>query len=203
MKPKDPHPPSAQSQEKPQRRWVLLDRDGVINQENPGSYILDPEQWVPIPGSAEAIARLREAEIGVIILTNQSAVGRGLLDLSTLESIHLRLKQTLKEAGGDVDGIFFCPHHPDDGCECRKPEAGLIHQAELALGCSLQGAPLIGDQLSDLQAAQRAGCRPILVRTGRGRSVRLEENGLKNISTYDDLSEAVSAILEEIHRTGP
>ena len=180
------------------RGWVLLDRDGVINQENPGSYILDPEQWIPIPGSTEAIARLTEAKIGVVILTNQSAIGRGLLDLPTLEAIHLRLKRTLEEAGGEVAGIFFCPHHPDDGCECRKPKAGLIHQAEAALGCSLQGAPLVGDQLSDLQAAQRAGCRPVLVRTGRGARVALEENGLQQIATYDDLSEAVSAILEEM-----
>ena len=205
MKPIDRrHPPSVQAPDSPARRWVLLDRDGVINQENPGSYILAPEQWIPIPGSVEAIARLQAAEIGVVIVTNQSAIGRGLLDLATLESIHLRLKRTVEEAGGRIAGIFFCPHHPDDGCECRKPNAGLIRQAEAALGCSLHGAPLVGDQLSDLQAAQRAGCRPILVRTGRGDGVALKENGLEEIPTYENLSEVVSAILEEMtHRPKP
>ena len=198
MKPIDRHQaPSVQAPESPARRWVLLDRDGVINQENPGSYILEPDQWIPIPGSVEAIARLRAAGIGVVILTNQSAIGRGLLDLPTLESIHLRLKRTLEKAGGEIAGIFFCPHHPDEGCECRKPNAGLIRQAEAALGCSLHGAPLVGDQLSDLQAARRAGCRPILVRSGRGNSVALKENGLEEIATYENLSEAVSAILED------
>ena len=198
MKSKDIDAPSTEAPQSVVQRWVVLDRDGVINQENPGSYILGAEEWVPIPGSVEAIARLRKARIGVVIVTNQSAIGRGLLDLPTLESIHSRLEKTVEQAGGEVAGIFFCPHLPDAGCGCRKPKAGLIHQAEAALGCSLQGAPMVGDQLSDLQAAQEAGCLPVLVRTGRGGDVALEASGLGDVPTYTNLSEAVNAFLEEV-----
>ena len=178
---------------------MLLDRDGVINQEKPGSYVLQPEEWVPIPGSPEAIARLCEGGLGVIVLTNQSAIGRGLLDLDTLEAIHAKLIRTIEESGGHIAGIFFCPHHPDEDCECRKPKAGLIHQAERSLGCSLEGAPMVGDQSRDLQAARQAGCRPILVRTGRGHEVNADGKELEGVAVYETLSDAVAEILKASH----
>ncbi|MEE3325752.1 MAG: D-glycero-beta-D-manno-heptose 1,7-bisphosphate 7-phosphatase [Myxococcota bacterium] len=197
MQPQSPPLPPARAARSQPLRWVLLDRDGVINQENPGSYILSPDDWIPIPGSPEAIGRLCAAGLRVVILTNQSAVGRGLLDLPTLEAVHAKLLRTIEDAGGKIAGIFFCPHHPDDGCACRKPKAGLFRQAEEALGCSLEHAPMVGDQPSDLQAAQEAGCRPILVRTGPGHALSWIQSEFSDVPIYDDLAEAVTAILEE------
>ncbi len=197
MQPKEPvHPASSPLRSNP-NGWVLLDRDGVINEENRGSYIRSPEEWVPIPGSLDAIRRLCAAGLRVVVLTNQSGVGRGVLDLHALEAIHTRLSDAVTRAGGEIAGIFFCPHHPDEHCPCRKPRPGLIHQAEAAFGCSLKHAPMVGDQLSDMQAAKEAGCHPILVLTGRGGELSLEDNALRDVPVYKDLSEAATAILAE------
>ena len=176
---------------------VLLDRDGVINQEPRGSYITTASEWIPIPGSLEAIGRLTRAGFRVVILSNQSAVGRGVLELSDLDAIHSQLRGAVERAGGHVSGIFYCPHHPEEGCECRKPAPGLIHRAEAVLGFSARGAPMVGDQLSDVLAARRAGCRPVLVRTGRGGEISLDHTELAGVPVYGDLAEAANAILAE------
>ena len=198
MQPGKPIHPDSNPQRSTPSAWVLLDRDGVINEENPGSYIRSPEEWVPIPGSLDAIRRLCEGGLRVVVLTNQSCIGRGLLDLSTLDAIHARLSDAVTHVGGEIAGIFSCPHHPDENCLCRKPRPGLIHQAEAAFGCSLQHAPMVGDQLSDIKAAKDAGCLPILVRTGRGAEWSPDDPLLNGVPVYKNLSEAATAILEQL-----
>ena len=176
-------------------RVIFLDRDGVINQERAGAYIRTPEEWVPIPGSLEAIARLCAAGHEIIILTNQSGLGRGLLTLDDLEAIHTKLVQTVEDHGGHIAGIYFCPHTPTEDCSCRKPKDGLIRLAESELGCRAKNAPFIGDQLTDVKAARSAECRPFLVRTGRGKDIFDEE--LSDVEIHSDLSSAADAILGE------
>lgn len=184
----------------PIKPLVILDRDGVINQDS-DDFIKSPAEFVPISGSLEAIARLNQAGFRVVIASNQSGVARGLLDLAALEAIHQKLHQQLAAVGGHVDGIFFCPHGPDAGCDCRKPLPGLLKQIGEKFGTDLAGAPVIGDSLRDLQSALAVGARPILVRTGKGeRSLAsLAEASvdarLKTVPVYRDLAEAVEALL--------
>ena len=146
---------------------VILDRDGVINQDS-DSYVKSAEEWVPIAGSIEAMARLSRAGWRVVIATNQSGLARGLFDGAALAAMHDKLCGLVEAAGGKVDGIFYCTHGPDAGCECRKPGTGLLQQIEREFAVSLQGCWFVGDSLRDLQAAQRFGCQPVLVRTGKG-----------------------------------
>lgn len=177
-------------------KLVILDRDGVINQDS-DAYIKSPEEWIPIPGSPEAIARLKGAGYTVVVATNQSGVARGYYDLETLEGIHRKMEQTLKAAGGSVDGIFFCPHGPDDGCDCRKPKAGLLRQIEAAFGLDLRDVPVIGDSLRDLQSAEAVGARGILVLTGKGNKTARDPGLDPAVPVYDDLAQAVDALLKE------
>ncbi|MFP4245242.1 MAG: D-glycero-beta-D-manno-heptose 1,7-bisphosphate 7-phosphatase [Ectothiorhodospira sp.] len=148
-------------------RLVILDRDGVINRDSP-DYIKSPQEWIPLPGSLEAIARLTRAGWRVAVATNQSGLARGLFDAATLEAIHDRMRRAVEAAGGRIDCIHHCPHGPDDGCDCRKPRPGLLHRIADDLGVSLAGVPAVGDSARDLEAARAAGCRPLLVRTGNG-----------------------------------
>ena len=175
-------------------RLVILDRDGVINQDS-DNYIKSPEEYIPLPGSLEAIARLNQAGFLVAVATNQSGIGRGLYDQATLDSIHDKLQGLLGGVGGRIDAIFYCPHTPDDHCVCRKPAPGLLQQISEHFGIPLTGVPVIGDAPRDLQAARAVGATPILVRTGKG--LRTLENGgdLDEIPVYDDLAEAVDALL--------
>lgn len=182
---------------------VLLDRDGVVNQEPRGTYLTQTTEWIPIPGSLEAIGRLSRAGYRVVIVTNQSGIGRGTLQVAQLEAIHSELRAGVEREGGQLSGIFYCPHHPDAGCACRKPAPGLIHRAEAVLGCSARGAPMVGDQLSDVLAARRAGCRPLLVRTGRGQEISADDKDLAGVPIYGDLAEAAGAILAERKRSAP
>lgn len=147
-------------------RLVILDRDGVINEDS-DAYIKSPEEWVALPGSAAAIARLNRAGYRVVVATNQSGVARGYFDLATLEAIHQKMRAHLAEAGARLDGLYFCPHGPEDGCDCRKPEAGLVDQIVADYG-DVTRVPMVGDSLRDLQAGVRRGCRPVLVLTGKG-----------------------------------
>lgn len=149
-------------------KLIVLDRDGVINHDS-DAYIRTPDEWRPLPGSLEAIARLNKAGYRVVVATNQSGVARKLFDVATLGAIHTRMHQAVGEAGGRIDAVFFCPHGPDDGCECRKPRPGLFHEILARFGASTNEVHAIGDQLRDLQAAHAAGCRPVLVLTGKGR----------------------------------
>lgn len=177
---------------------VLLDRDGVINHDSP-DYILSPEAWQPIPGSLEAIARLTAAAIPVAICTNQSAIGRGRLNETTLSRIHDKLRTAVAAHGGVISAIYYCPHAPEADCDCRKPAPGLIQQALSAAGVSPAAALMIGDSQRDLTAAQQADVRAWLVRTGNGHATEKNLVAESEIPIFDDLQSAVDAILGEHH----
>lgn len=147
--------------------WVVLDRDGVINSERSGC-VRSVAEWEPIPGSLEAIADLTRAGFKVAVATNQSGLAKGLLTVAELEQIHQKLSDDVAQLGGKIQGIFYCPHDSDSGCDCRKPRTGLLDAIEAHLGADLLGAPMVGDSLKDIQAAKAKGCQPVLVRTGKG-----------------------------------
>lgn len=176
-------------------RLAILDRDGVINQDS-DDFIRTPEQWVPIPGSLEAIARLCRAEYRVVIITNQSGVGRGLYTLDMMNKINTRMFELVSQKGGEIDAVLFCPHAPDAGCECRKPKPALFHELARRLKVNLGGIPAVGDSTRDLEAAAAAGASPVLVRTGKGaetlEAVRDgDDERLKQVPVYDDLASFV------------
>jgi len=147
-------------------KLIILDRDGTINEER-DDYVKSPDEWVPIPGSLEAIARLNHAGWHTVVATNQSGLARGLFDTVTLNAIHTRMNQALATYGGRIDAVFFCPHGPSDGCRCRKPLPGLFELIGERYGVDLADVPLVGDSLRDLQAGAAVGCMPNLVRTGK------------------------------------
>jgi len=181
-------------------RCLLLDRDGVINVDST-DYILDVDEWNPIPGSLEAIAKLTHAGIRVAVCTNQSAVGRGMLSGETLERIHGRMREAIIAAGGQLSGIFFCPHVPEARCNCRKPAPGLIQQALEELNCAADAALFIGDSRRDLEAARRAGVEAWLVRTGNGRAT--EVSLTDRPAVYDDLASAAEKLLRDMNSPEP
>lgn len=176
---------------------VILDRDGVINFDS-DAYIKSAAEWRPIPGSLEAIARLSQAGFTVAVATNQSGLGRGLFNLDDLEAMHAKMEDMLATFGGRLAGVFYCPHHPDDLCECRKPKAGLIDAIEAELGLKAEGAVLVGDSLRDLEAGAAKGCQLILVRTGKGEKTlaTLPPELQRDVSVYDDLAAAVNHLLD-------
>lgn len=174
---------------------LILDRDGVINFDS-DAFIKSPDEWLPIPGSLEAIARLHQAGWRVVVASNQSGVGRGLMDEDALEAIHRRMEQAVAAAGGHFDGIFYCPHHPDEGCKCRKPLPGLLKAIATHFDMSLQHVPVIGDSARDLEAADAAGADPVLVLTGNGEKTRAGLPDDSVVPVYADLSAAVDGLLE-------
>ena len=177
------------------RGCVILDRDGVINHDSP-DYIRSPEQWHPIDGSLEAIADLNRAGFAVAVVSNQSAVGRGLLSAEALQMIHVKMTDALAAVGATIAGIYHCPHTPAEGCRCRKPAVGMVKRLERELGLDPAGAPLIGDKHTDLALALRVGARPILVRTGYGaRTLAMLED--PTVEVYDDLASAAAALIQE------
>lgn len=176
---------------------VILDRDGVINEDSP-DFIRSPDAWQPIPGSLEAIAGLTGAGWRVAVATNQSGIARGLFDEAVLEAIHRRMRAAVEAAGGRIEVIAYCPHGPHENCGCRKPEPGLLLQIAAATGLPIASAPCVGDSLRDLVAARSAGCRPVLVRTGKGRETeaRLDEPGAPSrVPVFDDLRGFVGELL--------
>jgi D-glycero-D-manno-heptose 1,7-bisphosphate phosphatase len=175
-------------------RLIVLDRDGVINEDS-DAYIKSPEEWVPLPGSLEAIARLNQADYRVVVASNQSGIGRGLFSVATLITIHEKMHRLLSEVSGQIEAIFFCPHAPADACDCRKPAPGLLLEIARRMDVSLAGVPAIGDSLRDLQAARAVGARPILVRTGKGERTVAAGEGLAGVAVYADLAEAVDDLL--------
>ncbi|MCB1695950.1 MAG: D-glycero-beta-D-manno-heptose 1,7-bisphosphate 7-phosphatase [Pseudomonadales bacterium] len=182
---------------------IVLDRDGVINEDS-ADYIRSLADWRPVPGSIAAIAALSRAGYTVAIATNQSGLGRGYFSLDDLAAIHARLCQLVAEQGGRIAGIFYCPHLPGEGCLCRKPATGLLAAMEAELGLSARGAIFIGDSLGDLQAARAYGCRPVLVRTGKGeatlRALQSGEATLADwaaIPVHDNLAAASREILRQ------
>ncbi|MCH7510331.1 MAG: D-glycero-beta-D-manno-heptose 1,7-bisphosphate 7-phosphatase [Proteobacteria bacterium] len=173
---------------------AILDRDGVINFDS-DAFIKSPDEWLPIPGSLEAIARLHQAGWRVVVASNQSGIGRGLMDEDALEAIHRRMEQAVTAAGGHFDGIYYCPHHPDEGCKCRKPLPGLLEAIATHFDMSLENVPVIGDSARDLEAADAAGANPVLVLTGNGQKTRAGLPGDSTIPVYADLSAAVDNLL--------
>jgi D-glycero-D-manno-heptose 1,7-bisphosphate phosphatase len=157
-------------------KLVILDRDGTINQDS-DQYIKSPLEWKPVPGSLEAIARLTQGGWRCVVATNQSGLSRGLFDMATLNAIHAEMHRAVNQAGGRIDGVFFCPHAADANCECRKPKPGLLREIGTRLDVELKGVPMVGDALRDLQAAASVGAKPYLVLTGKGRKTR-EAGGL-------------------------
>jgi D-glycero-D-manno-heptose 1,7-bisphosphate phosphatase len=173
----------------------MIDRDGVINEDS-GEFIKSVAEWRPIERSLDAIAALTRAGVRVAVVTNQSGVGRGLFDEDALREIHRHMQAAVRAAGGNLAGIYYCPHLPDAGCECRKPRPGMFLALERELGASVRGTPFIGDRRSDLDAAEAVGARAILVRTGKGRAT--EEAAIaRGVPVFDDLWEAVRGLLDE------
>ena len=183
-------------------KLVILDRDGVINQDS-ANFIKSPNEWIPIPGSLEAIALLNQSGYRVAVATNQSGISRGLFDMTTLNSIHDRMHRELAQFGGRIDAIFYCPHTADEHCHCRKPDTGMIEEIGNRFSLELQDVPAVGDALRDLQAFASAGCQPILVRTGKGEATlaaaEIDKNKALPANTWvcADLAEAVQRILDE------
>lgn len=175
-------------------KLVILDRDGVINHDSE-SFIKSPEEWRPIAGSLEAIARLNQAGYHVVLATNQSGVGRGLFEVSTLNAIHDKMHRALAQIGGRIDAIFFCPHAQEANCECRKPKSGLLQEIAHRFNVDLKGVPNVGDSLRDLQAAAAVEALPILVLTGKGTLTQRDGGLPDDTQVFADLAEAVRFIV--------
>lgn len=171
---------------------IVLDRDGVINEDS-DDYIKSPEEWVAVPGSLEAIAALNMIGYKVTVATNQSGLGRGLFDEIALAKIHQKMCSMVEESGGFIEGVFYCPHLPDAGCECRKPRTGLLARIEDELYDTLAGCYFVGDSLKDLQAARAFNMKPVLVRTGKGRVTENQLIELEGdpIPVFDNLAQFV------------
>lgn len=148
-------------------KLIILDRDGVINHDR-DDYVKSADECIPIAGSIDAIVRLNKAGFTVVIATNQAGLARGKFELEDLEAIHEKITRRVEESGGELGGIFYCPHHPDDNCKCRKPKPGLLDAIEAEFNTSVESSYFIGDSLRDLQAAVQKGCKPVLVKTGNG-----------------------------------
>ncbi len=175
-------------------KLIILDRDGVINQDS-AAYIKSPQEWRPIPGSLNAISRLNQAGFHVIVATNQSGIGRGLFDMAALNAIHEKMHKALAQAGARVDAIFFCPHAADDNCNCRKPRPGMLDDIAHRLNTDLAGVPMIGDSLRDLQAAAIAKAAPMLVLTGKGKKTQRAGGLPPGTPIFPDLANAVDALV--------
>ena len=178
-------------------KLLVLDRDGVINQDS-RAFVKNTREWLPLPGSIDAIARLSNSGFTVTVASNQSGLARGLFDRNALRAMHAKLRRLVSAAGGRVDRIVVCPHGPDDDCECRKPAPGLLKRLARHYRVSLDSVPVIGDSLRDLQAAQAVGARPILVLTGNGAKTRSTlSTELASVEVYDDLAAAADVLAQE------
>jgi D-glycero-D-manno-heptose 1,7-bisphosphate phosphatase len=176
-------------------KLIILDRDGVINHDSP-DFIKSPAEWIPIPGSLEAIARLNQAGYRVIIASNQSGIARELFDMRTLNAIHQKLHTSAQQVGATIDAIFFCPHAAIDNCDCRKPKPGMFEEISKRFNVSLKGVPTVGDSLRDLQAGFISGCTPYLVLTGKGQKTA-DTGGLPpGTQVFPDLAAMVNALLK-------
>lgn len=175
-------------------KLAILDRDGVINHDS-DQFIKSPEEFRPIPGSADAIAKLNHAGFHVVVATNQSGVGRGLFDMATLNAINEKMMRIVGQAGGRIDAVFYCPCAAESNCACRKPRPGMFHDIAQRFGLELTGVPSIGDSLRDLQASHEAGAQPILVLTGKGRKTNAAGGLPPGTLVYADLAEAVHKLV--------
>ena len=169
-------------------KLVILDRDGVINRDS-NDFVKSADEWLPLPGSIGAIAALSADGFKIAIASNQSGLARGLFDEAALEAMHAKLRALVEAAGGNVDHIVVCPHGPDDGCDCRKPEPGLYRQIAAHFDTELDGVPVVGDSIRDLEAALAAGAKPVLVRSGNGlKTESLLRGKLVSVPVFDDLA---------------
>ena len=174
-------------------KLVVLDRDGVINHDS-DQYIKSPEEWKPIAGSLEAIARFTQAGYRVVVATNQSGLGRGLFDMAALNAMHDKMHKAVNQLGGRIDAVFFCPHAADASCNCRKPQPGMLREIAERFNVDLAGVAAIGDSLRDLEAASAVGARPVLVLTGKGQ-LTLAAGGLPaGTEIHRDLAAAALAL---------
>lgn len=179
---------------------IVLDRDGVINYDS-DAYIKSADEWIPLPGSIEAMAELSRAGYQLVIATNQSGLALGLFDLDDLEAMHAKMRALVEDAGGEITAIFYCPHGPDDNCRCRKPKTGLLDAIEAEFDTSLHGSYMVGDKLKDLQAALAKGCKPVLVKTGAGERtlqqlIREPDEHLAGTAVFDDLAQFARFLLQ-------
>ena len=173
---------------------IILDRDGVINYDS-DQFIKSPDEWKPLPGSLEAIARLSQAGYRVVVATNQSGVARGLFDMPTLNSIHEKMHKACAQAGGRIDAVFFCPHAADDNCDCRKPKSGMIEEIANRYSVDLTNVLSVGDSLRDLEAAARLGAQPVLVLTGKGQKTQAKGGLPQGTRIYPDLAAVVATLV--------
>ena len=178
-------------------KLVILDRDGVINRDSK-DFVKSAAEWLPLPGSIDAIAALSAAGYTVAVASNQSGLARGLFDDAALDAMHAKLRALVESAGGRIDHIVVCPHGPDDGCDCRKPEPGLYRQIAEHFDTGLDGVPVVGDSIRDLEAAVAAGAKPILVRTGNGeKSEGLLHGKLEAVPVFEDLAAFARSLVSE------
>lgn len=188
-------------------KLIILDRDGVINHDR-DDYVKSADECVPIEGSIEAIVRLNKAGFTVVVATNQAGLAKGKFELDDLEAMHEKITGLVEEQGGELGGIFYCPHHPDDKCKCRKPMPGMLDAIEAEFNTSVESSYFIGDSLRDLQAAITKACKPVLVRTGNGIKTLAQLADAKlqtdapllspdQVQVFDNLATAVDFILAE------
>jgi D-glycero-D-manno-heptose 1,7-bisphosphate phosphatase len=174
-------------------KLIILDRDGVINHDS-DLYIKSPDEWKPIPGSLDAIARLNQWGYRVVVATNQSGIGRGLFEMDTLNAIHEKMMKAVAQAGGRIDAVFFCPHTNTDKCACRKPKPGMLEQIASRYNADLEGVPAIGDSLRDLEAAVAVHAQPILVLTGKGMKTQADPGLPTGTLVFANLAAAVGRL---------
>jgi D-glycero-D-manno-heptose 1,7-bisphosphate phosphatase len=177
-------------------KLVILDRDGVINQDS-DQFIKSPAEWKPIPGSIEAIARLNQSGYRVVVATNQSGIGRGLFDMATLNAINDKMMEMVFRQGGRIDAVFFCPCTAEQKCHCRKPDTGMFEDIAARFHVGLSGVPTVGDSLRDLEAGAKVGCTPLLVLTGKGKKTQAKGGLPKGTKVFADLAEAVKFLVSE------
>lgn len=185
-------------------RLVILGRDGILNVYR-DDHVKSPEEWEPLPGALEALARLNQAGWHAVVATNQSGIGRGMIDMASVNAVHAHMNRCLMAVGGRVDAVFFCPHTPEDGCDCRKPQPGLMKEIGKRYGIDLRLVPMVADTLRDLEAARAAGCEPHLVRTGRAGAMddAQIERALAQVpgaQVHDDLAGFVEFLLRRDHK---
>ncbi len=176
-------------------KLIILDRDGVINQDS-DQFIKNPEEWKPLPGSLEAIARLNQDGYRVVVATNQSGVGRGLFDMHMLNAIHDKMHKACALVGARIDAVFFCPHTSESDCNCRKPKSGMIEEIAARFNTDLAGVPAVGDSLRDLEATAALGAQPYLVLTGKGMKTQTAGGLPEGTLVFDDLPAVVADLLK-------
>jgi D-glycero-D-manno-heptose 1,7-bisphosphate phosphatase len=184
-------------------KLIILGRDGILN-EFREDHIKAPEEWVAVPGALEAVSRLNHAGWHVVVATNQSGIGRGMIDMAAVNAVHAHMLRSLQSFGGRIDAVFFCPHTPDDNCDCRKPLPGLMLDIGRRYGVDLTDVPMVCDTLRDLQAAQAAGCEPHLVKSGRAASLDAAQvaallEQVPGTVVHRDLGELATHLLEREH----